>query len=238
MTEKRIAMWSIVLYILSSLMCLYGIVTLYTAWRFRLKNIGLDLGAATFLAGAVAAATLEKWWPLVAAFIMAWIVRLLGGDPGYFTVMNPIRIMKAGRMMRRIQAGAAKVRVATFARLKKRYKPQYGSQAPALATAITNTLFADKSPDGSPAKVIIQTQKGTIEKELVNLRSDEELLTMVHITLSQEIPIRHAYGSTAEQIEEAFDELKQHGLLVPTEGVTTDKFLRLANEFYDNNVLE
>ncbi len=76
-------MWSILLYILASLMCLYGLITLHTAWRYRFKHIGLDLGAICFLAGAICASTLERWWPLAAAFVLAWIIRLFGGDPGY-----------------------------------------------------------------------------------------------------------------------------------------------------------
>lgn len=76
-------MWSILLYILASLMCLYGLFTLHTAWRYRFKHIGLDLGAICFLAGAIGASTLERWWPLAAAFVLAWIIRLFGGDPGY-----------------------------------------------------------------------------------------------------------------------------------------------------------
>ena len=70
-------------YILASLMCLYGLTILHTAWRYKFKHIGLDLGAACFLGGAIGAATLEKWWPLIAAFVLAWVIRLLGGDPGY-----------------------------------------------------------------------------------------------------------------------------------------------------------
>ena len=61
---------------------------------------------------------------------------------------------------------------------------------------------------------------------------------MVHITLSEEIGIRHAYGATAEQIEETFNKLKRYGLLVPVEGVKNDKFVDLANQFYHNNTSE
>ena len=137
--------------------------------------------------------------------------------------------------MKAIEKAALAVRVATFARLKKRYESEYCSQASAIATAITNILFSDEFPEDSPAKVSLETQEDTIEKELVALQDDRELLSMVHITLSQEIGIRYAYGSTAEQIEETFNKLKKYGLLVPIEEVTADKFVYLANEFFDNN---
>ena len=140
--------------------------------------------------------------------------------------------------MKAIKKAALAVRVATFARLRKRYKSQYDSQASALAAAITNILFSDEFPEDSPAKVLLETQEDTIEKELVALQDDRELLGMVHITLSEEIGIRYAYGSTAEQIEETFNNLRQYGLLVPVKGMTTNKFLNLAKEFCNENVSE
>ena len=76
-------MWSVVFYMLSFVMYLFGISLIYFAWQFRFKHIGLDLGAICYLAGATGAVTLEKWWPLIVAFILAWMVRLWGGDPGY-----------------------------------------------------------------------------------------------------------------------------------------------------------
>lgn len=137
--------------------------------------------------------------------------------------------------MKNIEQASLKVRLATFGRLEKRYESEYGPQASTLAVAITNLLFSDVFPDDSPAKVLLETQGNTIEKELFALQDDKELLTMIHVTLSQEIGIRYAYGSTAEQIEESFDRLKKYGLLVPAKGVATDQFVCLANEFFDNN---
>jgi len=231
-------MWSVLLYIVASLMCLYGLITLRTAWSYRFKHIGLDLGAICFLAGAIAAVNLEKWWPLILAFVLTWVIRLLGGDPGYFGHLNPTKVWRAGRTMRQIQQASSKVRVATFARLIKRYEPRYGSQAKPLACAITNMLFYDEFQEGTPAMALLQTQKGIIEKELQALKDDKDLLTMVHITLSEEIGVRYAHGSTAEQIEETFNNLKQYGLLVPVKGLKTNEFLNLANEFYLNSVSE
>ena len=137
--------------------------------------------------------------------------------------------------MEDIKQASLKVRLATFGRLEKRYESEYGSQASTLAVAITNLLFSDVFPDDSPAKVLLETQENTIEKELLALQDDKELLTMIHVTLSQEIGIRYAYGSTAEQIEESFDRLKKYGLLVQTKGVSKEQFVYLANEFFDSN---
>jgi len=153
----------------------------------------------------------------------------------FFIIRHVAKVIMTGKTMKAIEKAALAVRVAIFARLEKRYISEYDSQAPTIATAITNILFSDKFPEDSPAKVLLETQEDTIEKELLALQDDRDLLTMVHITLSQEIAIRHAYGSTTEQIEETFNKLEKYGLLVPIEEVTTDKFVCLANEFFDNN---
>lgn len=152
-----------------------------------------------------------------------------------FIIRHIFKIMQAGKIMQRIKDAALKVRVATFARLEARYKSKYGSQAPVLATAITNELFSDISPDDSPAKIFSETHKDIIEEELAKLSDDNNLLRIVHLTLTQEIGIRHAYGATAEQIEETFSKLGHHELLILTENVPIDEFICLANDFYNNN---
>ncbi|HEW79692.1 MAG TPA: hypothetical protein ENH34_07005 [Phycisphaerales bacterium] len=155
-----------------------------------------------------------------------------------FVIRHVLKIMRAGKVMKKIENASLKVRVATFARLTKRYEPKYGSQDKVLATVVTNELFSDTSQDDTRAGVFLKNHRDIIGKELCNLTDDKELLRMVHITLSEEILIRHAYGATAEQIEETFDKLKQYGLLVPVEEVKTDKFIDLANQFYRNNISE
>jgi len=99
-------------------------------------------------------------------------------------------------------------------------------------------LLADTSPDDTPASVFLKNHEDIVDKELPNLKDDEELLNMAHITLSQEIGIRHAYGATVEQIEETFKKLERYGLLVPVKQVTTDEFVHIANAFYDSNKYE
>jgi len=150
-------------------------------------------------------------------------------------IRHIFRVMRAGKITQRIKDAGLKVRVATFARLEARYKSKYRSQAPVLATAIANELFSDVSPDNSPAKMFSETHKDVIEEELTKLSDDKDLLSMTHLTLSQEIGVRHAYGTTAEQIEETFNKLERYALLVPVEGILIDKFEVLANEFFNSN---
>ena len=48
----------------------------------RTKHYGLFLMGITYAASAGLAIVLMHWWPLVAGFILVWILRLLGLDPG------------------------------------------------------------------------------------------------------------------------------------------------------------
>lgn len=45
------------------------------------RNLGALLASFVFGGGAYASLTLDAWWPLLAAFVLAWILRLLGLDP-------------------------------------------------------------------------------------------------------------------------------------------------------------
>jgi hypothetical protein len=48
---------------------------------FRQKHIGLLLMSIAYGASAGAALSLMEWWPLVAGFVIAWLLRLVGLDP-------------------------------------------------------------------------------------------------------------------------------------------------------------
>ena len=47
----------------------------------RTKHYGVFLLGLTYGAAAVMAIVLTHWWPLVAGFVLVWILRLLGLDP-------------------------------------------------------------------------------------------------------------------------------------------------------------
>ena len=48
---------------------------------FQQKHIGLLLMAVAYGASAGAAISLVEWWPLLAGFVIAWLLRLVGLDP-------------------------------------------------------------------------------------------------------------------------------------------------------------
>jgi len=49
----------------------------------RSKHRGVFFAAVTYGAASFLAFYLASWWPLLIGFILAWLLRLLGGDPGY-----------------------------------------------------------------------------------------------------------------------------------------------------------
>ena len=47
----------------------------------RTRHYGVFLMGVTYGASAVMAIVLAHWWPLVAGFVLVWVLRLLGLDP-------------------------------------------------------------------------------------------------------------------------------------------------------------
>ena len=57
-------------------------VALFFAYR-RTGHYGLFLLGLTYGASAGLAIVLTHWWPLVVGFVLVWILKLLGLDPGW-----------------------------------------------------------------------------------------------------------------------------------------------------------
>ena len=71
---------NLVIYIVSGLFIVLSLALLFAYYRTR--NGGLLLMSLTYGASAGLALTLMHWWPLAAGFVLAWVLRLLGLDPG------------------------------------------------------------------------------------------------------------------------------------------------------------
>ena len=56
-------------------------LALFFAYR-RTAHYGMFLMGITYGAAAGLAIVLTHWWPLVVGFILVWILKLLGLDPG------------------------------------------------------------------------------------------------------------------------------------------------------------
>jgi hypothetical protein len=66
----------------------YSFAVMFVFWGLalgfaysRTRHYGLLLLSATFIASAVLAVILMHWWPLVAGFAIAWVLRAMGLDP-------------------------------------------------------------------------------------------------------------------------------------------------------------
>ena len=66
----------------------YSFGVMYGCWGLalffaytRTKHHGLLLLGITFVSAGVLAAVMTHWWPLVAGFAIAWVLRAMGMDP-------------------------------------------------------------------------------------------------------------------------------------------------------------
>ncbi len=66
----------------------YSFALMYGCWGLalffaytRTKHHGLLLLGITFVTAGVLAGVMKHWWPLLAGFAMAWVLRGMGMDP-------------------------------------------------------------------------------------------------------------------------------------------------------------
>lgn len=71
---------AIVIYIISGLFVLISLA-LFFAYN-RTRHYGLMLMGITYAGSATLALLLMHWWPLVAGFVLVWVLRRLGLEPG------------------------------------------------------------------------------------------------------------------------------------------------------------
>lgn len=70
-----------VLYILAGLSGAFGFFVLVTASKYNFRHLGLTLGGLSYIGGGLLTWKLMTWWPLVAAWILAFVIRKIFGDP-------------------------------------------------------------------------------------------------------------------------------------------------------------
>lgn len=69
----------IVVYLFSGLFIVLTLALLFAYWRTR--QAGLVLIATTYGSAAGLALIFMEWWPLIAGFALAWVLRFMGMDP-------------------------------------------------------------------------------------------------------------------------------------------------------------
>ena len=76
---KRPELMEWVVYCFAALFASMGLA-LFFAFS-RSKHYGLLLLGCTYLSAALLSVVLTEWWPLVAGFAIAWVLRAMGMDP-------------------------------------------------------------------------------------------------------------------------------------------------------------
>ena len=71
---------NLVIYICSGLFILLSLALLFAYYRTRQPS--MVVMSSTYGTAAILALMLMHWWPLAAGFVLAWVLRLLGLDPG------------------------------------------------------------------------------------------------------------------------------------------------------------
>jgi hypothetical protein len=69
----------IVIYFFAASFFFMAVALMITYWRTR--HYGVFLLGVTYAASAALAVVLTHWWPLVAGFVLVWVLRFLGLDP-------------------------------------------------------------------------------------------------------------------------------------------------------------
>ena len=69
----------IVIYIFAASFIFMAVALMITYRRKR--HSGMFLLAVTYAVSAILAVVLMHWWPLVAGFVLVWVLRFLGLDP-------------------------------------------------------------------------------------------------------------------------------------------------------------
>ncbi len=70
-----------IIYGVSGVFIVLSCTMLYVFYRDR--NFGLFIMGVTYGTSGMLALALPHWWPLVAGFVLVWLLKLLGLEPGY-----------------------------------------------------------------------------------------------------------------------------------------------------------
>jgi hypothetical protein len=68
-----------IIYVLAGLFIVLSCTMLYAFYRSR--NFGLFIMGVTYGTSGLLAIALLHWWPLVAGFVLVWLLKLLGLEP-------------------------------------------------------------------------------------------------------------------------------------------------------------
>jgi|GEM_PF-1062256 len=140
------------------------------------------------------------------------------------------------KLLNKMETGVGIIRLGTYARLKQKYKDMYGEEkARFLAAAVTNELFSEH-PSNPEGEEFLKANKALIERELSNVKNDEEICNAVTQAVRVQVIVDCERGiRSKESLLDSLDKITKLGVLVPG-GVTPSPktFLLMANEFYQS----
>jgi len=147
--------------------------------------------------------------------------------------MNPRKLFKK-RFYKKMLSGVDMVKMGVLDRLAGRFQGRYGQEtADSLAAAVVNELFSE-IPSDPHAKEFLKLNKAVVERELSNLKHDDEICNAV--TQAVRIKVSLSYDQIEDVrrlLPEHLEKLASLGILIETlETPTLSSFLRMANEFY------
>jgi hypothetical protein len=130
--------------------------------------------------------------------------------------------------------GVNMVKVGVFGRLSSRFRVKYGEEkGNLLAAAVTNELFSSPSLNRK-GKKFLKSNRETVQKELSDLRNDDEIRNAVTQAVRVKVIISQAQSNQAkESLLSPLEKLKELGILVSGgETPSPNTFLPMASRFY------
>ena len=147
--------------------------------------------------------------------------------------MNPGKLFKK-RFSKKMLSGVDMVKMGVLDRLAKRYQSRYGQEtADSLAAAVVNELFSE-IPSDPHAQEFLKLNKKVVERELSNLKRDEEICNAVTQAVRIKASLSYEQGEDVGRLlPEHLEKLARLGILIASvETPIPSSFLRMANEFY------
>jgi hypothetical protein len=138
------------------------------------------------------------------------------------------------RFSRKMLSGVEMIKMGILDRLAVRYKGIYGQEtADSLAAAIVNDLFCQRPADPH-AKEFFSTNMHVIEREMSNLKYDDEICKIITQAIRMKESLAEEHGEDITKFPEGhIRKLIKLGIFIPNEYTPTpNSFLQIANEFY------
>jgi hypothetical protein len=147
--------------------------------------------------------------------------------------MNLKKLFKK-RFAKKMLSGVDMVELGVLDRLAERFQRRYGEEiADSLAAAVVNELFSE-IPSDPHAQEFLKLNKDVVERELSNLKHDDEICNAVTQAVSVKASLScDQSGNVRGSLLDHLEKLTRLGILIPTGEIPTpSSFLRMANEFY------